>query len=377
MSFQPLIIALKGGAGSGHFGHAGIPGKVGGSAVSNIAIPAGLVPNLPAGQYMAVYSTTFNKQTAIQRAAKLGAGHVVVRINGQYHVINTGDPSQVAGQPIYYATATGAKIAAGVTAYWQQQGGDLHKATSVGLKPPTEITPDTATEIKRYQGDLKEDFIDYGVSMFSNDDRSKMKDKIITNLVKDTGLEYEAVNRAIGQWAGTSNDTDYRSLSMQEAAARVFGSELSGWQKDQLAEVKNYDPTSNKAKHIFENNHAPYKTPDAAADAFVKAMYKQTQDEFRKAGVKSITLYRGASNDFPSGIYVGNVLSVKSNALESWTTQKPIARVFGHNIIKANVPVERIVGNATTGFGCLNEWEYVVIGGKPNDYAQVDEKLYE
>lgn len=32
MSYLSLIIALKGGSGSGNFGHAGIPGKVGGSA---------------------------------------------------------------------------------------------------------------------------------------------------------------------------------------------------------------------------------------------------------------------------------------------------------------------------------------------------------
>lgn len=120
MSYTAVLQALKGGPTSGNFAHPGRKGLVGGSAP--VGIPAGLVPGLPQGQYNAVYSTVFNKQTAINRAAKLGAGHVVVRLAGQYHVIDTGDPS-IQAPGIHYATPAGAKIAAGVTAYWQGQSG--------------------------------------------------------------------------------------------------------------------------------------------------------------------------------------------------------------------------------------------------------------
>lgn len=117
---QSLKAATAVPSGSGNFGHAGRPGHVGGS--STIGIPGGLVPGLPAGQYNAVYSTVFNKQTAINRAAKLGPGHVIVRIAGQYHVIATGDPN-IQAPGIHYQNPAGAKIAAGVTAYWQGQSG--------------------------------------------------------------------------------------------------------------------------------------------------------------------------------------------------------------------------------------------------------------
>lgn len=141
MGLARLVVelTLKGGAGSGHHGHVGIPGKVGGSAPSGIGVPAGMVPNLPAGTYSAVYSTIYNKQTALKKANQLGAGHVVVRINGQYHVIDTGDPTQAAGQPIYYSTTTGAKIAAGVTDYWAGKTG-----TGAGTGPAATAPPPPA-----------------------------------------------------------------------------------------------------------------------------------------------------------------------------------------------------------------------------------------
>lgn len=96
MTFSNLLTALKGGAGSGHHGHAGIPGKVGGSAASATLV-AGLVPGLPAGTYPVVYDAslkkTYSAQRAVLAAAKLGAGHVAVIVNGNHYVINTGDPS--------------------------------------------------------------------------------------------------------------------------------------------------------------------------------------------------------------------------------------------------------------------------------------------
>lgn len=94
MSYQTLLQALKGSASSGNFGHAGRPGKIGGSASLGIAL--GLVPGLPAGQYNVVYDAsgkTHPSQRAILAAAKAGAGHVAVAVNGNYYVINTGDPN--------------------------------------------------------------------------------------------------------------------------------------------------------------------------------------------------------------------------------------------------------------------------------------------
>lgn len=96
MSYATLITNLKGGAGSGHHGHAGIPGKVGGSAPS-ATLGAGVVPGLPAGTYTVVYDAsvkkTYSAQRAVLAAAKLGAGHVAVAVNGNHYVINTGDPN--------------------------------------------------------------------------------------------------------------------------------------------------------------------------------------------------------------------------------------------------------------------------------------------
>lgn len=153
MSYNTLLqfITEKGGAGSGNFAHPGRVGKVGGS--QTIGVPMGLVPGLPGGSYNAVYSSVYNKQTALTRAGKLGPGHVVVRIAGKYHVINTNNPA-IQAPGIHYSTPGGAKIAAGVTAYWQGQGGPGGMPATAGAAPAP------AAPVKKTYGSKVEEHYD-------------------------------------------------------------------------------------------------------------------------------------------------------------------------------------------------------------------------
>jgi hypothetical protein len=94
MSLFDVALSLKGGSGSGNHGHAGIPGHLGGSAPTTL-LAAGIVPGLPAGQYAVVHTgaKTHANVRAVIAAAKAGPGHVAVMVNGNYFVINTGNPS--------------------------------------------------------------------------------------------------------------------------------------------------------------------------------------------------------------------------------------------------------------------------------------------
>lgn len=193
MSYTALlqfITTEKGGPSSGNFAHQGRKGQVGGS--QTIGVPIGLVPGLPGGSYNAVYSTVFNKQTAINRAAKLGPGHVIVRIAGQYHVIDTGDPT-IQAPGIHYSTPGGAKIAAGVTAYWQGQSGQPVAAPAV----PVQKTYGSKVE-EHYDNatpEAREFANKYGV--LAQDDKALkyLKEMETTNAIKSREVTHSADNQ--------------------------------------------------------------------------------------------------------------------------------------------------------------------------------------
>lgn len=90
-----FIALIKGGPGSGHHGHAGVPGKVGGSAatptpVLTIEGKDAVKTLLDGGDYPLVY-TAHTKKQVVRRVEKLGgAPFTHVRVGGMYHVI---DPS--------------------------------------------------------------------------------------------------------------------------------------------------------------------------------------------------------------------------------------------------------------------------------------------
>lgn len=85
--YKELVAITKGGVGSGHHGHVGVPGKRGGSAIS-VGFGEAAKRGLPAGDYESVWSggNTNGAKAALKR---LGAGHVMVRVNGKYHVVRT------------------------------------------------------------------------------------------------------------------------------------------------------------------------------------------------------------------------------------------------------------------------------------------------
>lgn len=186
---------------------------------------------------------------------------------------------------------------------------------------------------------------------------------IADNIAKATGLSYDAVSDTIYQWAMSSNDTDLKSLNIQEAAAEAFGTELSDWQSKKLAHLSGLGFQT----PMLQNNYAPYPTPKAAVKAILTEMHAETQRQFKEQGVKTVIAYRGVGQSLPWGPAAVDV----SNALESWTFNRGTARDFGHTIIKAEIPVERIVSTARTGFGCLGEAELVVIGNKSGDMIDV------
>jgi hypothetical protein len=188
--------------------------------------------------------------------------------------------------------------------------------------------------------------------MFGGDER----------LYKKALLEY-MTSHTVHTWAVTSNDQNKLSLAIQDLVEEMF----------QVAEA-----------FPWYHSDEPYTLANRGfLTAFIHAMYEDTQAHLKASGIEKVTLVRGMSiGDFkPGGVpdwlldemgatpQVGGEALVTLRPLSSFSTLKSIANRFGSFHITMEIPVEKILGMAGTGFGALNETEVVVIGG-PNTVAQ-------
>lgn len=167
----------------------------------------------------------------------------------------------------------------------------------------------------------------------------------------------QVVASLIDRWAGTSADNDAWALAIQRAIHDEFG----------IAEesMRHFQAAGNwlASQEIFAE-HGP------ALRAFARAMWDETQAQLSADGIDEVMLYRGQGflpdEHFP-GVHVD--ADVRLQPASSFSSRYSTATSFqrtppagGGGIISARVPRERILGSARTGFGCLNEGEYVVLG---------------
>lgn len=225
---------------------------------------------------------------------------------------------------------------------------------------------------------------------YNKEELGAVKDRIVNGILNDLGVTgpnrdaaYQEVNDILHQWANTSNDTDMRSLDIQERASRLFGSDMSQWQKSQIAGIE--------AGHVSFANRERLDAShiDGNVRSVLKTVYDRTQRELAAGGIDSITLYRGtrlptearktamfggkvttATPGYVSRIYVTDYTNakVKGNSLESWSVDPGVAHSFigGSQtgvVLRMNVPRELIFSTAVTGMGCLNEGEFIIFGG--------------
>ena len=186
----------------------------------------------------------------------------------------------------------------------------------------------------------------------------------------------------IGAWAHTSADDSKLSLLMQYAAKEEFGLDDVG--------------TGHMRPDQWTVGHAG-ATMKLAARHVVRSMYNETQDQLKKQGVEEVLLFRGMEiteyeNKLPSNIAnkvrdtandlggdtYGNAKgvvaheSVKMQPMSSFSGSIETAVNFSrggsfppgkaHVVIAAKVPRENILSIPSTGYGCMEESEFVVLG---------------
>lgn len=215
--------------------------------------------------------------------------------------------------------------------------------------------------------------------------RGEIKDKIASNLSTETpGVSYEDANKFVRQWAASSNDSDMRSLAIQQDAAKEFGVPLSDFTKGRIKIIE-------EDRHYAEQNPL-YNVNDARLNpimesskqrAILRTMYKQTQDNLRSMGIGPddvVTLYRGVKFDSNAVRDWGPGKKVRfhDNAVSSWSVGSSVALDFAERTgygqtgvsLKVDIPARNILSMAHTGFGCMEEGEVTVLGAR--GVAEVD-----
>lgn len=167
----------------------------------------------------------------------------------------------------------------------------------------------------------------------------------------------------VKQWAYTSADATPLSLAQQKAAAAEF-------------RIRNtHQPWEGQSNSTTKDTDTLYAQHEKGLRKFLRAMHDETQAYFKKRGITSVVVYRGARL---SGIAGGmNVHNVKLQPMSSFSYRYDTARGFAGSsygdmkttVMMARVPVGRIIGSFRTGFGCANEQELVVLGGQTRGWV--------
>jgi len=220
--------------------------------------------------------------------------------------------------------------------------------------------------------------------------KGEVKKTICDTLAQRTGIEAENVNHFIKQWAYSSNDNDMRSLAVQQSASDEFGVPMSEYTLGKIEMVQNRIKNMVDDQMRYEGKDADRAEvlrdilettpgfqsllPDAQQRVLLNAMYNNTQNMLASAGFApgdTIRLRRGVGFDHETagGWKRGDVVDLAGNALESWSVAKSAAKSFAQTMIadygvvlEMDVPIEMIMGTARTGFGCMSEGEFVLMG---------------
>jgi SPP1 gp7 family putative phage head morphogenesis protein len=212
--------------------------------------------------------------------------------------------------------------------------------------------PGDTEEIQQKQQDIQDAL--WSDLKNSSDFVSNMLETVTTEFKDFLGSKPEEfIGKSVIQinsnnWSSTSGDSNKYALMMQQAAMEEFGLK---------------DATL---------SHLPMEMIDSqnaikANRALLRAQYNNTQDFLKKQGITEIHLYRGmyVETEMPNGTTV-----LKMQPLSSFTSNKSIAEMFATSksgksniVIDEVIPASRILGTTMTGFGCTNEFEFVILGG--------------
>ena len=244
----------------------------------------------------------------------------------------------------------------------------------------------------------------------------------LSNLPNDFGRQEMLTSFAqhfVDQWANTSNDHETDSLIVQEVVKKVFNLDDAAT-VDTFENFSDIQTVQRSAESKLEGNPPLEKV----LTSFVKAQYANTQAYFASKGITEVMVSRGmnhpelaedlkdyrlrhfykieergeivleerdgVSADDRNSDITGNIsdeefdelvpegvvnVSMKMRPLSSFSSERMIADGFRTSdgssgskdigvFLSTKVPVARIFSTPLTGVGCLDESEFVILGGQ-------------
>lgn len=167
----------------------------------------------------------------------------------------------------------------------------------------------------------------------------RILDTVANELSKQTGIELDKVRNYISG-PGKANNVTADSLQTKKVAEELFGSKLSDHEKEKLTEFKG----------------TKTKLSDAEVKSIMRVVYKNTQTQLSKLGIKKLTVYRRTDNP-------------TTNALESWTLDPDTFKTtasphHSRPLIEKTVDVKDIYSIAGFGPGNFHNFEITVLGNR-------------
>jgi len=178
----------------------------------------------------------------------------------------------------------------------------------------------------------------------------------------DKVLKEFAASSLIQTWASTSNDSNVRSLAIQHAAVEEFG-------------LDNVAPWATQTDELHDNVMQADLDHGATYRKFLRAQYDNTQEDFAELGIKDVNVTRGMGwghdsvPDWAKGLSEGDKIDAPPlRPLSSWTVNAATANSFNNGVynvkLRTTVPASAVLSWPNSGFGCLSEYELVVLAGK-------------
>jgi len=191
-----------------------------------------------------------------------------------------------------------------------------------------------------------------------------------------------AASNLVQSWAGSSGDNHVVPAALQQAVKDEFG--LKDARTDHLLSGPSWEKSAGDLKWEMRQEYA--KNGEAYR-AFARAMYDNTQADLDAHGITEMTLYRGMSFDTGVGgvephptrpdpktglIFDGHehAVTTTEQPASSWSYSFHQASGFAPTesgtgaMLAATVPASRILSTMDSGWGCKDEKEVVVLGGK-------------
>jgi 2'-5' RNA ligase len=343
------IIITKGGPGSGHWGHAGRPGKVGGS------LPKGGPGRDIFRPSIGVHTSSWDdmpplypgEHDPINDFLNQGLEREVSFVYGSLKYANwaatsydkRGELKADIVSELSKRTGVDEDTVNKIIKQWANTSNDKDMRS---LSLQAAAAEEFGVEMSEWQLEHYDQFLDWDYIQMEIDDKEKEK--------FDWLMDQRNKLRA----AGVDNPLTQASLrDVREEAKR-------------LAEV------------LVRERYATHAIPITSRNderLVLRAMYDYTQQEFMKAGFSQndyVTIWRGIGK-----LDVGrhnDLAGYKGNAIESWSASYKVAldfRNLGGDVVGALVPVRNIIGTCKTGFGCLSEGEIVTLGTIPGMRVRV------